>query len=155
MTLAAGLIDSTAADLTSFVTSTVYDATHSKADIADCKFLENRIKEVTGEIIELNDEERAKVDARLVALRTQVLAKADDEAVRKMRKTVNAIAHTQLTDQTDDSAALFFRCLTCGTKLPKLNGTQALEALDGMIPQQRAAPVCPQPVRSIVWATLS
>ena len=32
-----GLIQSTAADLTTFVNSTVHDATHTKADIADCK----------------------------------------------------------------------------------------------------------------------
>lgn len=31
------LIRSTASDLTTFVNSTVHDATHSKADIADCK----------------------------------------------------------------------------------------------------------------------
>jgi len=135
-----GLIQSTAADLTTFVNSTVHDATHTKADIADCKFLENRIKEVTGEIVELTNEEREKVDARLVALRSQVLSKADDDAVRKMRKTVSALAHAQLEDQTGDSAGLFFRCLTCGTNLPKLQGNDAIEALAGMLPQQRAAP---------------
>lgn len=70
-----------------------------------------------------------------------MLSKADDDAVKKVRKTVGALAHAQLQDQTDDSVGLFFRCLTCGTALPKLEGNQAMEALTGVLPQQRAAPV--------------
>jgi len=134
------LVKSTAADLTTFVNDSVHEATANKADIADCKFLEKRITEVTGEIIELTNEEREKVDSRLEALRGQVSKKADEAPVRKMRKTITALAHAQLEDQSGDSASLFFRCLSCDTKLPKLQGAQAMQALSGMIPQQPAAP---------------
>jgi len=134
------MIQKTAADLTTFVETTVHDAVDSKADIADCKFLERRIKEVTGEIVEITNEDRAKVDARLQTLRSQVLTKADETAVKRMSKTVSALAHNTLQESSCDSAGLFFSCLSCGTTLPKLKGSHAVEALAGMIPQQQAAP---------------
>ena len=45
-----------------------------------------------------------------------------------------------MSENSSDSAGLFFRCLTCGTGLPKLKGEQATTALHGMIPQQSKAP---------------
>jgi len=138
------LVKKTAADLTTFVKSSVYEATSSKAEIADCRFLEKRITEVTGELVELTNDERIKVDARLEALRGQVQKKADISRLTKMSATINAIAHKTLEDQNPDSAGMFFRCLSCDTKLPKLKGDHAMQCLDGLLPQQNAAPAVNQ-----------
>ena len=123
----------------------------------------------------------------------QVQKKADISRLTKMSATINAIAHKTLEvltliltltltltltlnltlmyplkDQNPDSAGMFFRCLSCDTKLPKLKGNHAMkcldgpcsnpnfnpnpipkwfkgdhamQCLDGLLPQQNAAPV--------------
>lgn len=135
------LLKQQAADLTTFVATTVNEAIEDKATIQDCAQLQKRIEEVTGEVVSLTEEEADKVDARLNALRNQLVTKADQGALKKMNTKIKAMAETSFTEQSTDAASLFFRCLSCDTKLPRLEGQQAIQAIGGMLPQQPVAPV--------------
>merc|ERR1712146_17713 len=66
------LLKQQAADITTFVSSSIDQAVSDKASITDCETLKQRIEEVTGEVVQLTTEESEKVDARLSVLRNQL-----------------------------------------------------------------------------------
>lgn len=140
-----GMLKQQAADLTTFVSATIEDEIEKEghARVADCAQLQARIEEVTGEVVTLTTAEAEKVDARLAALRNQMTKKADTSALKRMDDKIKKVAvagTTKIQETSDDAAALFFRCLSCDTKLPKLRGQQALQTLGGMLPAQPIAP---------------
>lgn len=138
------LLQQQASDITTFVTDTIAESVDGVAHVSDCEELQKKIEKVTGEVVTLTEAESEKVNARLAALRSQLSKKADTKALKKMDAKIHEVAHATMEDSSSDAAGLFFRCLSCDTKLPKLRGREALETLGGMLPPQPVAPVMGQ-----------